>query len=70
MATIHEKFDSREATEGFDSPSVDLLYVVQGTEDDVEVRTLVEGVLPVYRTINLDCELPVSIRAALTSDDL
>ena len=44
--TIDEKFDSRESTVGVDSPSVDLLYVVQGTEDDSVVRTTVEANIP------------------------
>ena len=48
MAIIHEKFDSREATEGFESPTVDLLYVVQGTEDDAEVHALVESTVPAF----------------------
>lgn len=46
MATIIERYDSREATEGINSPSVDFLYVVQGTEDDATVRALVEGTIP------------------------
>lgn len=46
MATIIERFDSRESTTGIDSPSVDLIYVVQGTEDDVEVKVLVEDTIP------------------------
>lgn len=46
MATIIERYDSREATEGVESPSVDLIFVVQGTEDDGEVRALVEGTIP------------------------
>lgn len=46
MATITERYDSREATAGSDSPSVDLVYTVEGTEDDAAVRTLVEATLP------------------------
>ena len=46
MATIIERYDSREATEGVESPSVDLIYMVTGTEDDVAVRTLVEATIP------------------------
>lgn len=45
-ATIRERFDSREATEGVDSPTVDLIHVVEGTEDDAEVRALVESTIP------------------------
>lgn len=48
MITIDEKFDSREATEGIDSPSVDLLYVVRGTEDDADVRSTVESTVPAF----------------------
>jgi len=43
--TIDEKFDSREATVGEDS-SVDLLYAIQGTEDDLTVKLLVEASSP------------------------
>lgn len=46
MATISERFDSRESTEGADSPSVDLIYMVEGTEDDATVRALVEATIP------------------------
>lgn len=45
--TIDEKFDSRESTEGVESPSVDLLYVVQGTDDDVTVKATVEATIPI-----------------------
>ena len=44
--TIDEKFDSRESTVGLESPSVDLLYVVQGTDNDVTVRATVEATIP------------------------
>ena len=46
MAVIIEKFDSRETTVGVESPSVDLLYTVIGTEDDAVVRALVEDTIP------------------------
>ena len=46
MATIIERYDSREATEGIEGPSVDLIYMVQGTEDDAAVRALVEATIP------------------------
>jgi hypothetical protein len=46
MITITERFDSRESTASVDSPSVDLVYVVQGTEDDSAVRSLVEATVP------------------------
>jgi hypothetical protein len=45
-AIIIEKFDSREATVGIDSPSVDLQFMVLGTELDAEVRALVQATLP------------------------
>ena len=48
MPSIVEKFDSRESTAAFDSPSVDLLYIVQGTEDDAEVRSLIESSIPAF----------------------
>ncbi len=43
--TIDEKYDSREATEG-ESPSVELRYVVQGTSDDSQVKSLVAATAP------------------------
>lgn len=46
MAVIIEKYDSRESTVGVENPSVDLLYVVDGTEDDAAVRALVEATIP------------------------
>lgn len=46
MATIRERYDSRESTAGVESPSVDLIYIVEGTEDDAAVRTLVESTIP------------------------
>jgi len=46
MAIIIEKFDSREATVGIDSPSVDLQFMVLGTELDAEVRALVQATIP------------------------
>jgi hypothetical protein len=46
MAIIVEKFDSGGATIGPDSPSVDLLFAVLGTESDIDVRALVESTIP------------------------
>jgi hypothetical protein len=46
MAIIIEKFDSSESTVGIDSPSVDLQFMVLGTELDAEVRALVQATLP------------------------
>lgn len=46
--TITEKFDSREITEGIESPSVDLIYIVEGTEDDAAVRLTVEATIPAF----------------------
>ena len=43
--TIDEKFDSREATES-ESPTTELLYVVQGTDDDLLVKSLVAATAP------------------------
>ena len=45
--TIDEKFDSRESTVGIESPSIDLLYIVQGTDDDGTVRSTVEAMIPI-----------------------
>lgn len=46
MPVIIEKYDSRESTVGVENPSVDLLYVVDGTEDDAAVRAIVEATIP------------------------
>jgi hypothetical protein len=46
VAIIVEKFDSGGATVGPDSPSVDLLFAVLGTESDLDVRALVEATIP------------------------
>jgi hypothetical protein len=43
--TIDERFNSREATEG-PSPATELLYLVQGTEDDLQVKSLVAATAP------------------------
>ena len=47
MPTIDEKFDSRSATEG-KSPNTELLYVVQGTNDDLEVKALLAATAPAF----------------------
>jgi len=44
--TIIEKYDSQGATVGPDAPSVDRLFVVMGTELDIDVRAVVEGTIP------------------------
>lgn len=46
MPVIIERYDSRETTVGIDNPSVDLIYVVDGTESDAVVRGLVEATIP------------------------
>jgi hypothetical protein len=46
MITIDEKFDSRAATEG-ESPLTELLYVVQGTDNDGAVKSLLMATAPV-----------------------
>ena len=46
MALIIETYESREATVGVESPSVDLQFIVLGTELDTEVRALVEATIP------------------------
>jgi hypothetical protein len=46
MATIHERYDSRETTVSFDRPAAELLYWVEGTESDLAVKTLVEATIP------------------------
>ena len=44
--TVYEKFGSGESTEG-DNASVDLLYVVQGTADDLEAKQALATAAPV-----------------------
>lgn len=44
-ATIAERFDSRPSTLG-DAASLDLLYVIRGTESDSEVRSLTNATAP------------------------
>jgi len=46
--SIIEKFDTREGTEGVEQSSVDLIFVVQGTEDDMAVRATVEANIPAF----------------------
>ena len=43
---VHEKWESRETTEG-DSPSVDLIYIVRGTDDDLAAKSALAAVAPV-----------------------
>ena len=43
--TIDEKFDSRETTIGENS-SIELLYVIRGTDDDVIVKAVIAAVSP------------------------
>jgi hypothetical protein len=45
--TIDERYDSREATESED-PTTELLYVVQGTDDDALVKALVAATAPAF----------------------
>ena len=44
--TVHEKWESRETTEG-SSPSIDLVYVVRGTNDDLTAKSALESASPV-----------------------
>lgn len=44
-AVISERYDSRPANAG-DDPSVDLIYVIKGTDDDTEVLSLVDASSP------------------------
>src|SRR5690606_20422961 len=45
--TIDERYNSREATEG-ENPTTELLYVVQGTDDDLLVKNLVAATAPAF----------------------
>jgi len=44
--TVHEKWESRETTEG-ESPSVDLIYIVRGTDSDLAAKTALAAASPV-----------------------
>jgi len=44
--TVHEKWDSRETTEG-ESPSIDRIYIVRGTDDDLAAKTALRSASPV-----------------------
>ncbi len=44
---ILEKYSSRQATVSAESPSADLEFMVLGTEDELEVKVLVEATIPV-----------------------
>jgi len=44
--TVHEKWESRESTEG-ESPSVDLIYIVRGTDNDLSAKTALALASPV-----------------------
>ena len=45
MASIEEKFDSRETIEG-DNPSITLKYIIKDTESDIEAKTLLWSTAP------------------------
>ena len=44
--TVHEKWESRESTEG-ESPSIDLIYIVRGTADDLAAKAALAAASPV-----------------------
>ena len=44
--TVHEKWESRETTMG-ESPSVDLIYIVRGTDSDLAAKTALAAASPV-----------------------
>jgi len=44
--TVHEKWESRETTEG-ESPSIDLVYIVRGTDDDLTAKAALASAAPV-----------------------
>jgi hypothetical protein len=46
MPVIIERYDSREITVGPENPSVELRYMVTGTEDDAQVMATVEATIP------------------------
>jgi len=44
--TVHEKWESRETTEG-ESPSIDLIYIVRGTDNDLVAKTALASASPI-----------------------
>lgn len=48
MARIREKNASRESTVSSESPSVELLYVVDQSEDDGVVKALIQATIPAF----------------------
>jgi hypothetical protein len=44
---VHEKWESRETTEG-ESPSVDLVYIIRGTDDDLAAKEALAEASPVF----------------------
>ena len=46
MPVIIEKYDSRETTVAAENPSAELIYIVDGTENDTEVHAIVQATIP------------------------
>jgi|YNPBryantNP2012_1023418.scaffolds.fasta_scaffold00064_8 hypothetical protein len=44
---VKEKWNSRQSTTG-DNPSVDLIFVARGTDDDIAAKTAILAIAPVY----------------------
>ena len=44
--TVHEKWESRQSSDG-ENPSVDLRYIVNGTDDDLAAKTALTQASPV-----------------------
>lgn len=44
--TVHEKWESRETTVG-ESPSIDLVFIIRGTDDDLAVKSALAAASPV-----------------------
>ena len=45
--TVHEKWESRETTEG-ENPSIDLAYIVRGTDSDLTAKSALMAATPVF----------------------
>ena len=51
MATAIELVESRRGTVGEENPTVELIYMAYGTEDEAVIRALVDNTLPARQTI-------------------
>ena len=71
--TVHEKWESRQSSDG-ENPSVDLRYIVQGTDDDLVAKSaltqaspvLYDGLVRQSTRLSALCALRQSVRGTVT----